>query len=115
MERAVVFPPTTTEGNDRTTEASGEPRDAETLWRRVERIAGAGNAKTAAALALEAAGAHDQAEQLRTEVREMVTRDWLRAMRSWARAADSEGLLDAGHRWLLNDSAVVLTKGEAAP
>jgi hypothetical protein len=75
----------------------------EALWQRVERIADAGNAKAAAALALDAVGARLEAERLRAEVKTVVLEHWLPAMRRWARSEDALGRLADRDRFLLQD------------
>ena len=84
--------------------------EAEAAWRIVEEIADAGNRKAAAALALDAVGAHEEAERLRADVRDSVVREWLPAMQDWARAADRAGQLPAVDRWVLE-----ATDDEGAP
>jgi TubC N-terminal docking domain len=84
---------------------------SEAAWAEVERIADAGNRKASAALALDAAGARDEAERLRAEVCEMVTLDCLPAMRRWARSADRAGQLPEADRFLLDDPDVEAAAG----
>ena len=96
--------------------AADKPRllaelECEAAWAAVERIADAGNAKVSAALALDAAGAHDEAERLRAEVREAVSLEWLPAMRRWARAEHALGRLPEADRFLLEDPDVEAAAG----
>ena len=83
----------------------------EQAWAVVEQIASAGSAKAAAALALDATGAHEEAERLRAEVKGSVLEDWLPAMRRWACAADRAGELPAADRWLLEDADAAAANG----
>jgi len=85
--------------------------DMEQTWTIVERIADAGNVKASAALALDATGAHEEAERLRAEVKGSVLEDWLPAMRRWACAADRAGELPAADRWLLEDADAAAANG----
>ncbi len=84
---------------------------AEAAWASVERIADAGNVKASAALALDATGAHEEAERLRAEVKGSVLEDWLPAMRRWACAADRAGELPAADRWLLEGADAAAANG----
>ena len=76
---------------------------SEAAWAAVEAITDAGNRKVSAALALDAAGAHDEAEQVRAEVRTMVRDAWLPAYRRRARAEHALGRLPEADRFLVED------------